>query len=55
MPVLALAGPGYNWMNAVMTAKATNVKIVKIPDCGHFILEEKPEVASKLLVEFLKP
>jgi pimeloyl-ACP methyl ester carboxylesterase len=54
MPVLALAGPGYNWMNAVMTAKATDVKVVKIPDCGHFIPEEKPEVAVKYLVEFFK-
>jgi pimeloyl-ACP methyl ester carboxylesterase len=37
-----------------MPAKATNVKVVKIPDCGHFIPEEKPEVAAKLLVEFFK-
>jgi len=54
MPVLALAGPGYNWMNSVMPGKATDVKVVKIPDCGHFIPEEKPEVAVKILVEFLK-
>jgi len=54
MPVLALAGPGYNWMNSVMTAKATNVNVVKIPDCGHFIPEEKPDVATRMLIEFLR-
>jgi pimeloyl-ACP methyl ester carboxylesterase len=54
MPVLGMAGPGYNWLKSVMSAKATNVNVVKIPDCGHFIPEEKPEVATKLLVDFLK-
>lgn len=54
MPVLGIAGPGYNWLNSVMTATATNVNVVKIPDCGHFIPEEKPDVASKMLIEFLR-
>jgi pimeloyl-ACP methyl ester carboxylesterase len=41
-------------MNSVMTAKATNVNVVKIPECGHFIPEEKPDVATRMLIEFLR-
>ena len=54
MPVLGIAGPGYNWLNSVMTAQATNVNVVKIPDCGHFIPEKKPDVANRMLIEFLR-
>ena len=35
------------------TDKTTNVNLVKIPDCTRFIAEEKPNVATKMLLRFL--
>ena len=54
MPVLGLAGPGYNWLNAVLSRKATNLHVIKIENCGHFIAEEQPEETTRFLIEFLK-
>ena len=53
MPVLALGGPGFNWLKSTMPAKSTNLEVVKIPDSGHFIPEEQPIVLLKALNKFL--
>jgi len=52
MPVLGLAGPGYGWLNASLTAKATNSHTVHM-DSGHFVQEEAPAETTKLMIEFL--
>jgi pimeloyl-ACP methyl ester carboxylesterase len=54
MPVLGLAGPGYGWLRAVLLNKASNVNVVKIPNCGHFVQEEQPDVASRWFIEFFE-
>jgi pimeloyl-ACP methyl ester carboxylesterase len=54
MPVLGLAGPGYNWLKDTLERHAANVKVVKIPNCGHFIAEEKPDETIRYLNEFLE-
>lgn len=54
MPVLALAGPGYNWMKAVLETKTTNLKIYKVEGSGHFLQEEKPEALLSYINDFLK-
>ena len=54
MPVLGLGATGYTWLQAAVTPKATNFKVVKIDNSGHFIPEEQPEVTTRLLMEFFK-
>jgi pimeloyl-ACP methyl ester carboxylesterase len=54
MPVLALGGPGYVWLKTTLDRKTTNLQAYKIPDSGHFIAEEQPEVTLKYLADFLK-
>ena len=51
--MLALAGPGYDWMNSVMPTKATNVKSTRFRIAAHFIPEQKPDIANSMLIEFL--
>ena len=52
MPVLGLASTGYDWLKASVTPKATNFRLVKVENSGHFIQEEQPEVMVKLFLEF---
>jgi pimeloyl-ACP methyl ester carboxylesterase len=54
MPVLGLGGPGYDWLKATLEAKATDLRVIKVEDSGHFIAEEKPEDTLAYLTEFLK-
>lgn len=54
MPVLGIAGPGYGWLNSVLTVRAQNPKVYKLPDSGHFIAEEQPEEMLSYLLPFLK-
>lgn len=54
MPVLALGGPGYGWLAAVMPAKASDLKVVRIANSGHFIAEEVPDELLNHLDAFLR-
>ncbi|MGI4865109.1 MAG: alpha/beta fold hydrolase [Janthinobacterium lividum] len=53
MPVLAIGGPGFDWMKASLVDKTTNLKMVKATGSGHFIPEEKPEDLVRLITEFI--
>ncbi|NGZ88137.1 alpha/beta fold hydrolase [Duganella aceris] len=53
MPVLAVGGPGYEWLKSTLAAKSSNHRVAKIADSGHFIPEEQPEQLLKYLSEFL--
>ncbi|MHC8322464.1 alpha/beta fold hydrolase [Pseudomonas sp. GB2N2] len=53
MPVLAIGGPGFNWLKGTLEPKVPNLKLVHMEDSGHFIAEEKPEETVKILKEFL--
>ena len=53
-PVLALGGPGYGRLKAVMTQKADVVVAIKIEDSGHFVQEENPSQVTQAMLEFLK-
>jgi pimeloyl-ACP methyl ester carboxylesterase len=44
MPVIGLGGPGYKRLKASLDAAAPGSQTIQIPDCGHFIAEEKPAV-----------
>jgi pimeloyl-ACP methyl ester carboxylesterase len=52
MPVLGIAGPGFDWLNASLAAKATNARAVHLKDSGHFVQEEAPEETARLILEF---
>jgi pimeloyl-ACP methyl ester carboxylesterase len=54
MPVLALGGPGYERLKAVMAQKAARLTAVKIADSGHFVQEEQPAQVSRLMLDFLE-
>jgi pimeloyl-ACP methyl ester carboxylesterase len=54
MPVLGLGSTGYTWLKAAVTPKATNFRLVKVENSGHFIQEEQPEFVVKTLLEFFQ-
>ena len=58
MPVLALGGGGPRGRGDAVVESlrrvATNVEGGSIPDCGHFIAEEKPQELADRLREFLE-
>lgn len=55
IPVLGLGAEhvGYEFLQ-VVELKATNFRLVKIENSGHFILIEQPDVVSRLLIDFFK-
>lgn len=53
MPVLAIGGPGHDWLRNVLTPRMRALKLVKF-DCGHFIPEERPEALVGELRAFLR-
>jgi pimeloyl-ACP methyl ester carboxylesterase len=54
MPVLALGGPGYGWLKATLPAKASDLQVEKVEGSGHFIAEEKPDLALRSITDFLR-
>jgi len=53
MPVLGLASIDYEWLKASLAPKASNVRMVKVDNSGHFFPEEQPEVTARELTDFL--
>ncbi len=53
MPVLAVGGPGFDWLRNVLTPRTNSLKLVKV-DSGHFVPEERPEALLAELVAFLR-
>ncbi len=53
MPVLGLASIDYEWLKASLAPKASNVRMVKVDNSGHFFPEEPPEVTARELTDFL--
>jgi pimeloyl-ACP methyl ester carboxylesterase len=56
MPVLAVGGEKSfgPMMAVVMRAAATNVQEAQVPNSGHWVMEENPDAAIKLVTDFLK-
>ncbi len=56
MPVLAIGGAKSRGRGTEpeesLKRAATNVRGVVVPDCGHFIPEEQPEILARLLLDF---
>ncbi|WP_241127734.1 alpha/beta fold hydrolase [Novosphingobium terrae] len=53
MPVLAVGGPGYGWLKSVLSARTSDLRVVK-SDVGHFIPEEDPQFLASQMRSFLK-
>lgn len=53
VPLLAIGGSGYEVLKNGLQENATNVKLVKIEDCGHFLLSEKPQECADHIISFL--
>lgn len=53
MPVLAVGGPGYTWLQGVLSSKASDFRMVRA-ETGHFIPEEDPAFLTAQLQAFLK-
>ncbi len=54
MPVLAVGGPAYRWMNKVIPPKASNLTTLHLENTGHFLQEERPELVARTMTEFLQ-
>jgi pimeloyl-ACP methyl ester carboxylesterase len=53
MPVLGIAGPGYQWLKGNLTRKALNFQMMRLENSGHFIAEEAPREMNQHLLAFL--
>jgi len=53
LPLLAIGGSGYEILENGIKENATAVKLVKIDDCGHFLLSEKPQECAAHMISFL--
>jgi pimeloyl-ACP methyl ester carboxylesterase len=54
MPVLAIGGPGFEWLKASLTPRTISLKAIKATGSGHFISEEKPQETVAWIKDFLK-
>ena len=55
MPVLSLGGEKANGtpLAGEVQQVATNVKVVIVPNCGHWMMEERPKETMQALIDFL--
>jgi len=55
VPLLALGGDRSNhaFLKELMPSKGTDVRVVEIADCGHYLPEEQPEAVTEALEAFL--
>ena len=53
VPILALGGPGYAWLQDTLSRHAKNAKVIKVHGSGHFIPEEKPDEAFDAISAFV--
>jgi len=55
VPILALGGDESNhaYLRDLMPSKGTDVRVVGIADCGHYLPEEQPEAVADAMEAFL--
>lgn len=54
MPVLGLGATGYGWLQSSVPPLASDFRLIKVENSGHFIVEEQPEFVTRALLEFLR-
>ncbi|MER5319385.1 alpha/beta fold hydrolase [Streptosporangium roseum] len=54
-PILALGGDesNYAYLRDLMPSKGTDVEVIEVADCGHYIPEEQPRAVIDAMVSFL--
>lgn len=53
LPVLGIAGVFYDWMDAVLSIKVKNLKMVKAVNTAHYPADEEPEFTAQTIIDFL--
>ncbi|HEY0298207.1 MAG TPA: alpha/beta hydrolase [Arachidicoccus sp.] len=53
MPVIGIGGSGYEMLQMSLPNTATDLQLKNVQESGHFILIEKPNETSKLIIDFL--
>lgn len=54
MPVIGIGGSGYELLQRELPPMAIDLQLAKVEGSGHFIMEEKPEETTALILDFLK-
>lgn len=54
MPVLGLGGPGYAWLRSTLERHASDLRVVRVENSGHFIAEEQPAVTIREIEQFFR-
>jgi len=52
VPVLGLGSIAYEYLKLMLPQVASNVKVIRIENSGHFFVEEQPEMTARQLIEF---
>ena len=53
LPVLGIGGSGYEILKMSLPLSTTDLILVKLKECGHFLLSEKPEEVIDEIIKFL--
>ena len=53
IPVLGLGGISYDFLAAFLSTAAPKAAVVKLPDTGHWIPDERPEETVRRLIDFI--
>ncbi|WP_116769056.1 alpha/beta fold hydrolase [Maribacter litoralis] len=53
MPVLGIGGSGYEILKMSLSNCTTDLQLMKIEQCGHFMLAEKPNETAQYIIDFL--
>ncbi|KGO82538.1 alpha/beta hydrolase [Flavobacterium beibuense F44-8] len=54
MPVCAVGGTGYDMLQGALQGQAEDLQLFRLDGCGHFILEEQPDIVAGIIMEFLQ-
>lgn len=53
-PVLGIGGSGYEMLQFSLPNITNNLKLAQVKESGHFLMSEKPEATTELIIDFLK-
>ena len=54
MPVCAIGGTGYDMLQAALQDQVEDLQLFRLDECGHFILDEQPDIITRIMIDFLQ-
>ncbi|MCW4467630.1 alpha/beta hydrolase [Flavobacterium sp. MFBS3-15] len=54
MPVCAIGSTGYDMLKVALQHQAEDLQLFKLDGCGHFILDEQPDIIAHDIIDFLQ-